>query len=121
MSRPAAANRNGFILVEALIALVIVGIAFLALEGSLSVVIRSLADSEREAIAARIAEAQRERTFAQSCAFSTGSDSSDGVAVTWTATPSAPASHTVRVVQTSRFTRRLGDVIRTYDAVGACQ
>ena len=63
MQNDCPTQRSGFALVEALIALVIIGVVFLGLEGSLTLVLRSLADSERQSTATRIAEAQRERIF----------------------------------------------------------
>jgi Tfp pilus assembly protein PilV len=111
-------RRNGFILAEALIALLIIGIAFLALEGSLSLVMRSLADSEREFIAVRLAEIQREHAFATACVPASGSDSINAVAVRWTASPMGALT---RVAQASRYPLRAGDRIEQYDAVSACQ
>jgi Tfp pilus assembly protein PilV len=108
----------GFILAEALVALLILGVVFLALEGSLSTVIRTIADSEHEAIAARLAETQRERAFAAACASSSGADSANTVVVTWSASATGSFVH---LIQTSRYPRRVGDRIETYDATGACR
>lgn len=112
------AKRHGFILAEALIALLILGVIFLALEGSLTIILRSLADSDREAVASRIAETQRERALAAVCTAASGSDSSNAVVVNWTA---SSTGRLVRVVQTTRFPRRTGDRVEQYDAIGACQ
>lgn len=109
---------RGFILAEAMIALVVLGIAFAALEGSSVVVIRALAESDREEIAARLAEAQRERAFGAGCASGAGSDSVNSVIVSWT---SVPAAGVLRLSQTSRYPGRFGDHVQVYDAVGACQ
>jgi Tfp pilus assembly protein PilV len=111
-------RRNGFILAEAMVALLVIGIAFLALEGSLGLTTRSLADSERESIAARLAENQRERAFAANCAPASGSDSVNTVAVSWTASPIGALT---RVAQTSRYRDRTGDRTEQYDALSACQ
>lgn len=118
MSHAHANHRSGFILAEALIALLILGVVFLAFEGSLTVVARSLADSERETVAARLAETQRERAFAAACASASGVDSVNAVAVDWTA---APIGRVVRVAQTSRYPQRIGDRVERYDALSACQ
>lgn len=109
---------RGFILAEALIALLVLGVVFLALEGSLTIVVRSLADSERETVATRLAETQRERAFAAACAAASGTDSLNAVIVTWT---SSRTGRLVRVSQTSRYPRRIGDRVEQYDAVSACQ
>lgn len=114
----AHAKRRGFILAEALIALLILGVVFLALEGSLTIIVRSLAESDRETVAARIAETQRERALAAVCASASGSDSSNSVVVNWT---TSPTGRLVHIVQTSRFPRRIGDRVEQYDAVGGCQ
>jgi len=113
-----AKPHRGFILAEALIALLILGVVFLALEGSLTVVLRSLADSERETVATRLAETQRERAFGTACAAGSGTDSLNAVSVSWVA---SPVGGLVRVSQISRYPRRIGDRVEQYDAVSACQ
>jgi Tfp pilus assembly protein PilV len=109
---------RGFILAEALVALLIIGVVFLALEGSLKIVLRRIADSEHESVAARIAEAQRERAFASACAPNSGVDSVNAVIVGWTASPDGQL---VRVAQTSRYRQTVGDRVEHYDALGTCQ
>jgi hypothetical protein len=101
-----------------MIALIILGVVFIALQGSSIIVVRSLAESERETIAGRLAETQRERAFATACASTSGSDSSNAVAVTWVA---SPAGGLVHVSQTSRYPGRFGDRVQSFNAVGACQ
>ena len=113
-----AKRRSGFILAEALVALAILGVVFLALEGSLAMVLRSVAESDREGVAARIAETQRERAFSTACVASAGSDSINGVVANWTAAPSGQLMH---VVQTTRYPQKIGSRIEHYDAIGACQ
>lgn len=110
--------RTGFILVEALIALLILAVVFVALEGSLTLSVRTLANAERETIAARLAESQRERAFAGACAAASGADSADAVTVEWTTSPN---TRLVRVVETSRYERRTGSRTVEYDAIGRCQ
>jgi Tfp pilus assembly protein PilV len=109
---------RGFILAEALIALLIIGVVFLALEGSLTIVLRSIADSEHESVAARMAETRRERAFADVCAPSSGVDSVSAVTVGFTASPDGQL---VRMAQTSRYRQKAGDRVEHYDALGACQ
>jgi len=111
-------SRSGFILAEALVALLVIGVVFLALEGSLAIVMRSIADSEHESVAARVAETRRERAFASACAAASGVDSVRAVTVNWTASPDGQL---VRVAQTSRYPQKLGDRVEHYDALGACQ
>ena len=109
---------RGFILAEALVALLIIGVVFLGLEGSLTIVMRSIADSEHESVAARIAETRRERAFASACATSSGVDSVSAVTVGWTASPDGQLVH---VAQTSRYRQKVGDRVEHYDALGTCQ
>jgi type II secretory pathway pseudopilin PulG len=108
-------RHSGFILAEALVALLIVGVVFVALEASLSTVVRGIAESEREATAARLAESQRERAFGGPCLSGFGADSADAVVVTWSATANGSLIH---LVQTSHFRSRFGDRIESYDAAG---
>lgn len=109
---------NGFILIEALIALVIIGVVFLGLEGSLSLVLRSMGDAERQTTAIQVAEVQRERAFAAGCIAGSGSDSVNAVAVDWTA---SPAGSLVHISQTARYHQKYGMHVEHYDAIGACQ
>jgi Tfp pilus assembly protein PilV len=109
---------RGFILAEALIALVVIGVVFLALEGSLSIVIRSLADSEREATATRLAESERERLFGSPCNADAGADSVNAVVVSWSA---SAADHLIRIDQAGRYPSRIGDRALGYVALGECQ
>jgi len=109
---------GGFVLIEALIALVIVGVVLLGLEGSLTLIVRSLADAERQATATRLAETRRELLFASACAPNSGSDSVNAVSVIWTASPVARLTH---ITQTSTYPQKLGSRIEQYDAIGACQ
>lgn len=118
MSRTRAKSRTGFILAEALVALAILGVVLLALEGSLTIVMRTLAESDRESIATRIAETQRERAFSTVCGNASGSDSANAVVVDWTATA---ASGLVHISQSSRYPRRIGTRVEHYNGIGVCQ
>ena len=118
MSNSHSMQRSGFVLIEALIALVIIGVVFLGLEGSLTLVLGSLADSERQATATRIAEARREHAFAAGCVAGSGSDSVNAVAVNWAA---SPAGSLIYVTETVRYQQKSGIRIEHYNAVGTCQ
>lgn len=117
MSTHPTVRRPGFVLVEALIALLVLGVAFIGFEGSLTTIIRSVAASEREAVAARLAEAQRENAFSIVCASGSGADSVDGVVVAWSAAAAAPLVH---LIQTSSYESRSGQRVETYNATGRC-
>ncbi len=118
MSNDYSIQRTGFVLVEALIALLIIGVVFLALEGSLTLVLRSLADSERQAIATRVSESQRERAFAAGCVVGFGSDSVNAVVADWVA---SPAGSLVQVTQTVRYSQKSGARVEHYLATSICR
>lgn len=113
-----ARRRGGFILTEALVALLIFSVVFLALEGSLTLVVRRFADAAREDIAARHAEAQRESAFASGCGAESDIDSLDAVVVASTSTTS---DYLLRVVQTTAYPRKIGVRSERYDAVSRCR
>ena len=96
---------------------VVLGVAFISFEGSLTMIVRSVAESEREVVAARLAETQREKVFSIACASGSGADSVDGVAVTWSA---SAAGYLVHLLQTSSYDSRFGQRIETYSATGRC-
>lgn len=110
-------SRRGFILAEALIALLIFGVVFLALEGSLAIVVRRFADAARADIATRLAEVQRERSFGATCAASAGVDSVNAVSASWTASADSGFVH---LVQTTEYPSPAGTSQTGYDAIGRC-
>lgn len=67
---PSVSARAGFTLVEVLVAILLLTIVLLALEGSAAATVRELADGQREIVATRFAERQRERAFASACTTS---------------------------------------------------
>ncbi|MGI8548909.1 MAG: type IV pilus modification PilV family protein [Gemmatimonadaceae bacterium] len=108
----------GFTLVEVLVAIFLLTIALLAIEGSAAVTLRELADGQRETLATRLAERQRERAFADPCAASSGIDSANGVGAIWTA---IPTGQRIRLGQHTSFDTRRGTRLQSYDAVGRCR
>jgi len=111
-------RRRGFILTEALVALLIFSVVFLALEGSLTLVVRQFADVAREDIAARRAETQRESVFASDCTAAQQTDSLDAVVVHSTVTVS---DYLLHVVQTTTYPRRFDTRSEQYDALSRCR
>ena len=109
---------RGFILAEALVALLIFSVVFLALEGSLTLVVRRLAESAREDTAARRTETLRERMFAAGCATASGVDSLNAVVIDWTSTQEGDLVH---VTQSSRYPRQLLTRTEQYDALSRCR
>lgn len=112
------ADPTGFTLVEVIVAILLLTIAILALEGSAAVTIRELADGQRETLAMRLAERQRERAFAGACATASGMDSINGVGASWAA---APTGQRTRLTQRTYFDTRFGTRQESYDAAGRCR
>lgn len=103
---------------EVIVAILLLTIALLVLEGSAAVTVRELADSQRETLAMRLAERQRERAFAAACVTSSGNDSANGVGASWAA---APTGQRARLTQRTSFDTRTGTRREAYDAVGQCR
>ena len=119
VSSPASTQlRRGFILTEALIALLIFTVVFLALEGSLTLVVRRFEDAAREDYAARHAEFQREFAFANGCSSALVIDSLNGVVVSSTSTTT---DYLLHVAQTTAYRIKAGDRTEQYDAVSRCR
>ena len=119
VSPPATSQlRPGFILTEAMIALLIFTVVFLALEGSLTLVVQRFADAAREDRAARQAETQRESAFANGCVAASAIDSLDAVVVSSTSTN---MDYLLRVLQKTAYARKLSVRNEQYDAVSRCR
>ncbi len=112
------ASPTGFTLVEVIVAILLLTIALLTLEGSASVTVRELAEGQRETLATRLAERQRERAFGTACAAFTGVDSGNGVTANWAVTLTGQR---VRLTQHTSFETRSGPRRESYDAVGLCR
>lgn len=110
--------RPGFTLVEVIVAILLLTVALLAIEGSAAVTLRELADSKRETLAMRFAEDQRERSFGSVCAASSGLDSANGVTATWIASPTGSRSH---VIERTTFQTRYGVRSQAYNTAGPCR
>ena len=78
-------DRRGFTIVEVLIAVIVLSVALLGLLGTTAMTIRVLGESDRTVTAAYYATQQLERLEALGCdAVSGGSDTQQGVSLTWT-------------------------------------
>ncbi len=110
--------RQGFTLVEVLVAVFITVVALGALVSEAMVTLRRLQDSARESLAARLVRGRAERIRAAPCAASGGIDSSGGVDATWSATTDG---QTVRLTQIVHYPTAFGDHIETYQTLGACR
>ncbi len=112
------ADPTGFTLVEVIVAILLLTIALVALEGSAAVAVRELAEGQRETLATRFAERQRERAFAAACATAWGNDSANGVGASWAAATTGQRAH---LTQHTSFDSRTGTRQESYDAVGRCR
>lgn len=110
--------RSGFTFVEVIVAILVVSVALLALEGSAAVTLRELSDSRRETVATALAERARERTLGSKCAASTSTDSSTGVVLSSAASPHGTGT---TIAQRTSFSTRFGDRSESYRLVGRCQ
>ncbi len=115
---PSGAAHPGFTLVEVLVAVLLLTIVLLALEGSAAATLRELADSQREMLATRLAERQREQAFAAACTMSAGIDTANGVGASWRATP---IGQQARLTQHTSFDTRSGTRQQSYDVIGRCR
>ena len=94
-----AGCREGFTLVELLVALMVFVVGVLAVTGSSTVVMTMVGGSQRRTIAAAVAESRFEQLRAMSCAAHTnGNTTTRGVRETWTIVPGSFTNDiTVRV------------------------
>lgn len=108
----------GFILAEALVALLILGVVLLALEGASTMILRRLAESERRTATAQLAETRREQLLSGRCTSSNGIDSSNTVDVAWSAMPSG---RLLRISQEGHYKRLGADAVELYETTGPCR
>ena len=116
------AVRDGFSLVEVMVALLLVVVALVALESGAAVTIRTLADAEREGVTMRLAEGERERAYSTSCVAARGVDSVNGARVVWSATPVPIGGVGVLVTRAvGSFRTRYGMHASAFDGAGPCR
>ena len=114
-------GRAGFTLVEVMVALLLLVVALVALEGGAAVTVRMLADAERETVAMRLAEGERERAYGSRCAAAVGVDSTNGVRVGWSAAPVAGGSALLVTRAAGAFRTRYGMHATSFDGAGPCR
>ena len=90
LSRRAAANRDGFTLVEVVLALVALNVALLALVAGATVTLRRTSELRARTAAIEAATNRLQQLAIAACAAASGSASSRGVAERWTVTLLAP-------------------------------
>lgn len=107
--------RRGFTLIEIVVAIVLLTVGLLALAASAAATVRSMAEAARIASAAHMAENERERAYATTCAAAGGVDSARGATVVWSAEPAGPM---LSIAETITRPRATPVVIA---AAGACR
>ena len=78
-----ARSATGFTLVEMLIAIVLLALVFVSLEGGSATLMRALGVSGRMTVAAQLVEWRGEHTAATRCVAATGADSARGIVSIW--------------------------------------
>lgn len=96
-------NRNGFTIVEVLVAVLILTVGLLGLATTAATVTRMISQGQRYSEAASMAAQRFEILRSQSCSAMAGGSSTQGrYSMTWSVTPSANGNvDTVKVVVTS--------------------
>lgn len=118
--RRGRAERAGFTLVEVMVALLLLVVALVALEGGAAVTVRMLADADRETAMMRLAEGERERAYGTPCAAARGVDSTNGVRVGWSAMP-VGGSGMLITRASGAFRTRYGMHATSFDGAGPCR
>jgi len=91
--------RQGFTIVELLVAMVMLTIGILALAGTAAVTVRQLGGARQQILAANVGQARFEQLLSTPCSTLTGgSASAGGVSETWTVSDSARAKFVVETV-----------------------
>lgn len=105
-----------------MVALLLIVIALVALEAGAAVTVRTLADAEREGMAMRLAEGERERAYGSACAPARGVDSVNGVRVAWSAAPVSVGGVAMLDVRAAgAFRTRYGMHASSFDGAGPCR
>jgi prepilin-type N-terminal cleavage/methylation domain-containing protein len=106
-------GRRGFTIVEMIVAIIILGIGIMGLAGTASYVAIQMGGAAKQTIAAGMAQTNTDSLSARRCAaVVNGTDSSQGVRVTWTV---ADSGKTKWVSQAVRFRTKTG--VKTVNSV----
>lgn len=117
MRLPSSSRRGGFTIIEAVVALILIGVGLLTLEGGAVFTLRRIRDSQREALAAQLVQTRTARLFATGCAAASGIDSTDVIVAVWSATA---AGGMLRVDQTVRYPTAFGPHVESYHTARVC-
>lgn len=114
-------NRTGFTIIEVIIAITMLSVGLLGALGATAATIRLLGESDRMITAAYQATGQLERLEALGCdAAASGSDTRQGVDLTWTVAGSS-ASRTRPIVLTASYPMGRGRVkVDTFEKALQC-
>lgn len=112
-------SRPGLTLIEVVIAIVLLSVGALALEGSSALMIRRLAESKRAATSQNIARARSESSIARDCsALTSGSEQTFGVQSQWTVGGNASSLH---IEQRLTYPTRRGQHLEKFLTAALCE
>src|SRR6266550_8983706 len=98
-ARPVAHSRGGFTIVEVVVAIMIFTVGLLAMAGTASLIMMTVAGSRTRSVAATVAESRFERMRAQGCvAHTSGSAVTRGIREDWSVKTLARADDVTVVV-----------------------
>jgi type II secretion system protein I len=107
-------NQRGYTIIEMLVAIMIFSIGLLAMAGTASLIMATIAGSRTRSVAAAVAESRFDRLRSQSCAaHASGSAVTRGVREDWSVQPLARADD-VTVVITMKHRRTRTQAFRSY-------
>lgn len=108
--------RRAFTLVEVMVAVVILAVALVALQGGTALLVRAIADAEREERAVALA-ARREALIVAACTDGAGSESAGGASVVWSASRTGGITS---VALSARAVTRRGPLARSFTITTRC-
>jgi type IV pilus modification protein PilV len=111
-------SRDGFTLVEVMVAMMILTVGLLGLASTSAVVVRQMGDAGRMGVAASIAQNRIEKLRLATCTTtSTGTNTIRGVSESWTVTPQ---TRSARIDVTVTYATRLGLRSQNYRSTVPC-
>jgi prepilin-type N-terminal cleavage/methylation domain-containing protein len=112
---PRVASRDGYTIIEMLVAVMIFTVGLLAMVSTSSLVMMTLAGSQTRNVAAAVAESRFERLRAQACtAHTSGTTVTRGIREAWSVVPVARADDVTVVVTMVSNHRTKTQTFRSY-------
>ena len=114
-ARRLARSRSGFTIVEVVVAIMIFTVGLLAMAGTASLIMMTVAGSRTRSVAATVAESRFEQLRAQTCAAHIGGAAiTRGLRETWSVKPLARADDVTVVVTMLNNHRTRTQLFRSY-------